>query len=230
MDGNYKIRDIQLGKDKHCKIYIIQENISKKELIVKIYENSRHIYYKSESDILRLLNENYSSDENIFFVMYKNIHFNQNMFIIPNEVEQFNLEFLFYDYLPKLSLFDYVTHTKEKIKEIHAKFLCYKLLIAIEKLHTIDILHNKIDISNIMFDDDFNFKLIHFSEAKIANDKLKLNKDIFEIAQIMAKILSYGKYSSINYDRKNKVFIIFYNDNNNNTPIEESKFWNMLKL
>ena len=230
MDGNYKIRDIQLGKDKHCKIYIIQENISKKELIVKIYENPRHIYYKSESDILRLLNENYSSDENKFFVMYKNIHFNQNMFIIPNEVEQFNLEFLFYDYLPKLSLFDYLTHTKEKIKEIHAKFLCYKLLIAIEKLHTIDILHNKIDISNIMFDDDFNFKLIHFSEAKIANDKLKLNKDIFEIAQIMAKILSYGKYSSINYDRKNKVYIIFYNDKKNNTPMEESKFWNMLKL
>ena len=81
-----------------------------------------------------------------------------------------------------------------------------------------------------MFDDDFNFKLIHFSEAKIANDKLKLNKDIFEIAQIMAKILSYGKFSSINYDKYKKVYIIFLNDMQKNTPMEESKFWNMLKF
>ena len=108
MEGNYKIRDVQLGKNKHCKIYIIQEKNTKKELIVKIYENSRHLYYYNESNILRILNENFSNDENIFFVMFKNIHFNQNMFIIPNEVEQFNLEFLFYDYLPKLSLLDYV--------------------------------------------------------------------------------------------------------------------------
>ena len=230
MEGNYKIRDIQLGKNKHCKIYIIQEKNTKKELIVKIYENSRHLYYYNESNILRILNENFSNDENIFFVMFKNIHFNQNMFIIPNEVEQFNLEFLFYDYLPKLSLLDYVTHTKEHIKEIHVKFLCYKLLIAIEKLHTIDILHNKMDISNLMFDDDFNLKIIHFSESKIVNDKLKLNNDLFGIAQIMAKILSYGKFSSINYDKRKKVYIIFLNDIQNNTPMEESKFWNMLKL
>jgi serine/threonine protein kinase len=93
--------------------------------------------------------------------------YNSNMFQIPKEVRGFNLEFLFYDYLSKLSLIDYIDKVNEQIKEIHVQYLCYILLKAIEKMRSINICHNKIDISNIMFDDDFNPKLIHFSEAKI---------------------------------------------------------------
>ena len=162
MAENYKIRDIQLGKDKHCKIYYIIENNTKEELIVKIYENSRHIYFNNESNILRKLNNNFPTQENNFFVMYKNIQYHQNMFKIPKEVKQSNLKFLFYDYLPKLNLIDYVFHNNKKIEEIHSKFLCYKLLIAIDKLHNIDISHNNIDVSNIIFDDNFDLKIIHF--------------------------------------------------------------------
>ena len=230
MAENYKIRDIQLGKDKHCKIYYIIENNTKEELIVKIYENSRHIYFNNESNILRKLNNNFPTQENNFFVMYKNIQYHQNMFKIPKEVKQSNLKFLFYDYLPKLNLIDYVFHNNKRIEEIHSKFLCYKLLIAIDKLHSIDISHNNIDVSNIIFDDNFDLKIIHFSEAEIINKKLKLNNDIFGIAQIIAKILTKGKFRSINYDKTNKSFIIYGNDKLNNVPMKESKFWKMIKI
>ena len=204
MEESYLIVTNQLGKDKHSKVYKIKGNHSGKELIIKIYEDSRFIYYNNETNILNLLNQKYdANDNNNFFLMFKNIHFNHDLFSIPKEIRGNSLEFLFYNFLPKLSLLDYITYTdKNKIKEIHAKFLCYKLLKEIEKLQLIDISHNKLDISNIMFDDEFNLKIIHFSEANIIKDKYDINKDLFLLGQNIAKILSSKKFSNINYSKK----------------------------
>ena len=104
--------------------------------------------------------------------MYKDLHFYQNMFILPEEVKGTNHEYLFYDYLSKLSLLDYISHIGEKIKETHAKYLCYKLLHSIDKLQKINICHNKIDISNIMFDDNIIQKLFIF--LKLNQFKVKI--------------------------------------------------------
>ena len=207
---NYQIITNQLGKDKHSKVYKIKGNLSGIELILKIYEDSRFIFYNNETNILNLINQNYNGQDNTnFFLMYKNINFNQNLFSIPEEIKGTNLEFLFYNFLPKLSLFDYLTNIDNKIKEIHAKYLCYKLLKEIDKLHSIDISHNKIDISNIMFDDEFNIKIIHFSEANIIKDKYDQNKDLFSLGQNLAKILSSKKFSTINYSSKHNKYIIY---------------------
>ena len=92
-----------------------------------------------------------------------------------------------------------------------------------------NINHNKIDISNIMFDDNYNPKIIHFSEANIINNKSHSNKDIFGLCQILAKILTLGKYNSINYDKNKKVYLIYYKIKGKKTFIEESKFWMMIK-
>ena len=230
MQWNYKISKFQIGKNLHSKVYILREKISGKEFIVKIYEDSKIINYKNESAILDILNFMNLSEENTFFIMYKNIHYNQDMFQIPKEVKGTNLEFLFYDYLPKLSLLDYINYFKNDKNEIYAKYLCYKLLKAIDIMHSNNISHNKIDTSNIMFDDNFNPKIIHFSEANIIyNNKSEINKDIFELCQILAKILSLGKYNSINYDKKNKVYLINYKNQGKKPFIEESKFWMMIK-
>ena len=230
MEWNYKISQIQLGKAQHSKVYIIREYITGKEYIVKIYEDSKIIYYKNESNILDILNFMNLEEENIFFIMYKNMHYNQNMFQIPKEVKGFNLEFLFYDYLSKLSLLDYVNYFIETKKEIYAKYLCYKLLKAIDILQTSNICHNKIDVSNIMFDDNFTPKIIHFSEANIIDNKSQINKDIFGLGQILAKILTLGKFSSINYDKNKKVYVIYYKNQGKKAFIEESKFWKMIKI
>ena len=228
---NYQIITNQLGKDKHSKVYKIKGNLSGIELILKIYEDSRFIFYNNETNILNLINQNYNGQDNTnFFLMYKNINFNQNLFSIPEEIKGTNLEFLFYNFLPKLSLFDYLTNIDNKIKEIHAKYLCYKLLKEIDKLHSIDISHNKIDISNIMFDDEFNIKIIHFSEANIIKDKYDKNKDLFSLGQNLAKILSSKKFSSINYSSKHNKYIIYGSDKDKKLYMEESKFWKTLKV
>ena len=156
MEENYKIDEVPLGRNKHSYVYVIQGNISKKEFIVKIYDNSRIIYYNNETNVLLLVNQNYANKNDDFFIIFKNKQYNPNMFKIPKEIFGINLQFLFYDYLPKLSLLDYISQVGKKINEKHAKFLSYKLLKSIKKLHDINICHNKMGISNIIFDNDFN--------------------------------------------------------------------------
>ena len=55
---NYQIMTNQLGKDKHSKVYKIKGNLSGIELILKIYEDSRFIFYNNETNILNLINQN----------------------------------------------------------------------------------------------------------------------------------------------------------------------------
>ena len=99
MNGNYNIISQQKGKDIHSKVYLLKEQDTGKELIVKIYESSRHKYYRKECLILELINNSYNNFEykNDFFVMYKEIEFQPQMFLIPDEVIGFNLQFLFFE-------------------------------------------------------------------------------------------------------------------------------------
>ena len=133
------------------------------------------------------------------------------MFRIPNGIKGENLEFLFFDFLPNFSLLDYIIHIKKGIKEIHAKYLCYKLLMIIINLKENNISHNNINISNIFFDDNFNPKLIHFSEANIINkikNKNLINYDLYKLGATLAKIVSLGKLETIIYNKKENVFKI----------------------
>ena len=229
---DYNIYFLSKRADIHSKVYIIQEKNSRNELIVKIYEKYRHKFYQDEIDILDYLNTNFTFPENNFFIMYKNINYYPNMFKIPEEVIKDHLKYSFFDYLQNLSLIEYLESIhKWKIKEIHAKFLCYKLLIIIQKLRKININHNKINTSNIMFDDAFNIKLIHFCEAKRIvnnNDAFKLNKDLYQLAKIIIKILSFGKIKSINFGKKIKKYLV--KPNSNAEHKEESLFLEQMRM
>ena len=229
---DYNIYFLSKRADIHSKVYIIQEKNSRNELIVKIYEKYRHKFYQDEIDILDYLNTNFTFPENNFFIMYKNINYYPNMFKIPEEVIKDHLKYSFFDYLQNLSLIEYLESIhKWKIKEIHAKFLCYKLLIIIQKLRKININHNKINTSNIMFDDAFNIKLIDFCEAKIIvnnNDAYKLNKDLYQLAKIIIKILSFGKIKSINFGKKIKKYLV--KPNSNAEHKEESLFLEQMRM
>ena len=235
MEGNYKIISQQKGKDIHSKVYLLKEQNTGKDLIVKIYENLRHKYYRKECYILDIINNAKNSFEykKDFFVMYKEIEFHQQMFMIPDEVTGFNLQFLFFDYLPKFSLFDYISGEKQYIEEIHIKYICFELLMAIKNLHKIKVYPNNLDISNIMFDSNFQPKMIHFCEAEIVNNddnkdiNIKLNNDFFYLGKILAKLISFGKFKTINFNKKKNYFEIKANFQKNS--LEETTFWNMLK-
>ena len=236
MEEIYKIVD-QLENKKHSsKVYHIEEVLSKKGLILKIYDNSRIQYYQKEHDILTNLDNNYhTNEEKDFFILYKNIQFNQINFAIPGEININNEQVLFYDYLKGLSLLDYIVGTKEKIKEIHAKYLCYKLLKSIEKLNRINICHNNIDDDKIMFDENYNLKIIDYAEAKVIennNETYKLNRDIFCIGQVIAKVISLGSLVSIVYNKKKGIYEIYTKGKVMGKYIkyEESEFWEKINL
>ena len=87
IEEDYQILKSELGRNKHSKVYLIEGNITRKKLIVKIYDNSQIKHYKNEKNILDNLNEILSGkDSNIFFIMYKNIQYNPNLFPIPGGV------------------------------------------------------------------------------------------------------------------------------------------------
>ena len=234
MNGNYNIISQQKGKDIHSKVYLLKEQDTGKELIVKIYESSRHKYYRKECLILELINNSYNNFEykNDFFVMYKEIEFQPQMFLIPDEVIGFNLQFLFFDYLPNFSLLDYISGEKQYLEEIHVKYLCFELLMAIKNLHKIKVCPNNLDISNIMLDSNFQTKMIHFCEAEVIvsddiNDiSAKFNNDFFYLGKILAKLISFGKFKTINFNKKKNHFEIKTNFQKNS--IEETTFWKML--
>ena len=235
MNGNYNIISQQKGKDIHSKVYLLKEQDTGKELIVKIYESSRHKYYRKECLILELINNSYNNFEykNDFFVMYKEIEFQPQMFLIPDEVIGFNLQFLFFDYLPNFSLLDYISGEKQYLEEIHVKYLCFELLMAIKNLHKIKVCPNNLDISNIMLDSNFQTKIIHFCEAEVIvsddiNDiSAKFNNDFFYLGKILAKLISFGKFKAINFNKKKNHFEIKTNFQKNS--IEETTFWKMLE-
>ena len=237
MEGNYLIID-ELGKKNihSLRVYRLEEVDSKKELILKVYDNSRSEYYQNEHDILAKLNNNYPSNEQTdFFIMYKNIQLNQINLVISKKIYNNIRHVLFYDYLKGLSLFDYMAEAKEKIKENHAKYLCYKLLKSIEKLHYINICHNNIDVEKIMFDEKFNLKLIDYSEAKVIENNQKidqLNYDIFCIGQTIAKVISLGTLHSIVYNEETKINEIFTNAKTfgKRKKYVETEFWNKIDL
>ena len=233
MDGNYKINSQQKGKDIHSKVYLLEELNSGKELIVKIYESSRHKYYQKEKNVLDYIHDmNNNINIKDFFIMYKEMQFNSEMFNIPEEVSgYYNLKFLFFDYISKLSLLDYISGGKQYLEEIHIKYLCYELLTAIKNLHKINIYPNNLDIYNIMLDSNFKLKLIHFCEAEILNNddnNSKFNNDLFYLGKILAKLISYGKIKTINFNKKKNYFEIRGNFQKNS--LEESKFWKMANI
>ena len=228
----YKILS-EAENELHSKVLTLQQLNSKNKLTVKIFEKKNNIYYQDEIGILRDLNEIDSTNKNNYFVRYINIDYNENMFKIPKEIRKESLKFLFFENLSKLSLCDYISFYKEKLKEIHAKYLCYELLCAIEKLQKYNILHNKLDVtSNIMFDDDFNIKIIHFCEAQKINNnnKYKLNNDLFKLAILLIKFISGKKIKSIIYNKNDNKYEIIDNDEIfKSKRIEESQFWKRLE-
>ena len=228
----YKILS-EAENELHSKVLTLQQLNSKNKLTVKIFEKKNNIYYQDEIGILRDLNEIDFTNKNNYFVRYMNIDYDENMFKIPKEIRKESLKFLFFENLSKLSLCDYISFYKEKLKEIHAKYLCYELLCAIEKLQKINILHNKLDVtSNIMFDDEFNIKIIHFCEAQKINNnnKYKLNNDLFKLAILLIKFISGKKIKSIIYNKNDNKYEIIDNDEIfKSKRIEESQFWKRLE-
>ena len=225
---DYQISEFTLGSNKNSQVYKLTS--SNELLIAKIYDDSKKEKYEKEKEILTEIKTNIPNNE--VFIKLKDIVYYQGMFEYPLRDTIYH-NCLFFDFLPKFSLLDYISQNVNQIYEIYAKYIAYKLLIAIETLKQNNISHNKLDIGKIMFDEKFNLKLIHFSDANWIKDKNEKYIDLFGLGQILIKLLSLGRCKAISYDKKSKLFYILINFEmsirSQKKYLKLSEFWKSLE-
>ena len=213
---NYEICSNPLGNGKNCEVYKIKEkNHPHSILIAKIYENSRRKYYEKEKRILLKISNSNDVEINDYLIHIKNINARLEI------SKQFKADstLLTFDFLMHGNIQDYISLKSfgKPISEIYIKLLCYKLLLGLKKIHNNNISHNKIDIRNLMFDDNFNPIIIHFGNAIISDNH---QNDFLGLGLILVGLISSKKIISYKFNKKQNNYIFrFY----------RSVFWKILE-
>lgn len=219
---NYIIISNQIGSGNIGKVYLIKRIEPPHTLLVaKIFEERGNEQYKNEKEILSLfsnLNEPFSD----YIIKLRDIEIALNF----DNVFSFNSRYLLFDYLEYGNLSQYLLYMKEytKFSETYVKLICYKLLKALDIIHKKNICHNKLDINNIMFDNEFNPIIIHFSEAYITNNSFR--KDFQGLAKILAILMTSGGCVDCEciINPKNKKVILVFIDSFRRKIIDRD-FW-----
>ena len=225
---NYEICSNPLGNGKNCEVYKIKEkNHPHSILIAKIYENSRRKYYEKEKRILLKISNSNDVEINDYLIHIKNINARLEI------SKQFKADstLLTFDFLMHGNIQDYISLKSfgKPISEIYIKLLCYKLLLGLKKIHNNNISHNKIDIRNLMFDDNFNPIIIHFGNDIISDNH---QNDFLGLGLILVGLISSKKIISYKFNKKQNNYIFrFYSTNNyfHESSCEESVFWKILE-
>ena len=208
----YEICSKPLGNGTKSQVYKIKEKIHPHSiLIAKIYENRRRKYYEQEKKILLKISGTNNLEINDYLIHIKNA----NADLEPSSQFKADSSLLTFDFLNHGNVLDYISLKTlgKPISEIYTKFLCYKLLLGLKKIHENNISHNKIEIRNVMFDNNFNPIIIHFGDAIISDNH---QNDFFGLG--------------IN-KKENKYFFRFYSTNNHfhESSCEEAVFWRILE-
>lgn len=216
---NYKIFSDQIGRGILGKVYQIMEiqpphNI----LIAKIFSADNLVQYNNEKPILDSLSSN--DAYNNYIIKTKNI--NINIEDIP-----YNAQFIIFDYLKYGNLSKYLLNMSlyTPISQDYVKLICLKLLKALKVIHNNDISHNKIDLINIMLDEEFNPIIIHFTEAKRDNNNI-FNEDFKGLGKILAILMTNGRFLNFEYYEKRNCYVI---TDNLKQKYRDKKFWKMYK-
>ena len=182
----YEICSKPLGNGTKSQVYKIKEKIHPHSiLIAKIYENRRRKYYEQEKKILLKISDTNNLEINDYLIHIKNA----NADLEPSSQFKADSALLTFDFLNHGNVLDYISLKTlgKPISEIYTKFLCYKLLLGLKKIHENNISHNRLDIKNIMFDESFNPIIIHFGDAIVSENH---QNDFFGLGMILAEILS----------------------------------------
>ena len=224
----YEICSKPLGNGTFAQVYKINKiYIPHNILIAKIYPKKRIIYYEREKRILlRISNEN-DNGQNDYLIHLKDA----NATLTQSDEFRQDSELLTFDFLMHGNVVDYVSlkNIGKPFCELYAKLLCYKILLGLKKCHENRISHNRLEIRNIMFDENFNPIIIHFGDAKISDNH---RKDFIGLANVLNGLLTSRKIISCKLDKiTNKYIYRFYpnfNSLNKEKCCDESTFWTLL--
>lgn len=216
---NFKINSDKLCTNDYCEVRIIKRTIAPEDLLVaKIYRDPYSHNYLEEKAILELLSEPPNNENILKLKSTDNIH-------IVDEDFGPNPRFLIFEYHKHQNLVEYLIEGVSNIDEKIVKYIGYKLINAIKVMRDKKICHKKLDIENIMLDENFKPIIIHFSEAlRDVSEDDKFHEDLQGLIKILAKLLSNGKLSNFGQKKINnkRQFIII---DNQNQPRGPNKFW-----
>ena len=202
---NFSIISNQIGCGSLGKVYLIKEIGSQNNiLIAKIFDAEYLAQYNNEKEILDSLSSN--DVHNNYIIKIKNININ-----LEGDIP-YNNHFIIFDYLKNGNLSKYLIKMDlyTPIPQDYVKLICFKLLKALNVIHNNDISHNKMDLNNIIFDNDFNPIVIHFSEAK-RNNNGNFIDDFKGLGKILAKLMTNGKFQNYEFYKKKKCYVIIDN-------------------
>jgi serine/threonine protein kinase len=217
---NYIISSNQIGSGSVGKVFKIQtKEHPYKYKIIKIFEEQGYDLYIREKNILLDLSNNNPNDNDYIIKI-------SNEQVILDFMDNFplNSTYLLFDYLKHGNLNEYLYNMEKytPFSENFVKVIGYKLLKGLKKIHDNKICHNKIQLKNIMFDDDFNPIIIHFNEATRNNTNYR--KDFFGFAEVLGQLMTSGKMLNIKYEQKHFVII-----DNFHRKIKDKTFWTLNK-
>ena len=223
----YKICSNSLGNGTNGHVYKIKKiHPPHSVLIAKIFRKDRsEIFEREKRMLLRISNAN---DDNINDYL---LHIRDaNATLDISEEFREGSELLTFDFFMHGNIIDYVSlkNKGRPLCELYAKLICYKLLIGLKKCHENNISHNKIDIRNIMFDDNFDPIIIHFGDAKISND---YQKDFVGLGIVLTGLMTSNHIISYKFSQKLNKYIFRFNKKNNlkESSCEESDFWQIIE-
>ena len=77
-----------------------------------------------------------------------------------------------------------------------AKFMIFKIILPIQKMHTMGIAHRNLSVKNILFDGSYNFKIAGFDHAIFIKEDQKqiFKEDIINIGFLIIQLLT-GKFN-----------------------------------
>ena len=174
----------------NCKVHIIKNSPNTGEpLIAKIYLNPNDPNYQNEHHIFQILLQAQNTTN---IVRLRNININLNL------GDEFgpNPRYLLFEFLNHEKLSKYIDiDNNPQFTEEMVKFIGYRLLLDLQTLHNHHIVHNKLDIENIMLNQTFDPIIIHFKDAvDNVNQNNEFNDDFESFAKILAKLITNGKF------------------------------------
>ena len=215
---NYRIISNQIGRGILGKVYQIMEIQPPHNLLIaKIFYADNIVQYNNEKSILDSLSSN--NTYNNYIIKIKNMDIN-----LEGDIP-FNAEIILFDYLQYGNLSKYLLNMDlyTPISQDYIKIICLKLLKAIKVIHNNDISHNNIDLINIMFDNEFNPIIIHFTDAKRDNNN-NFREDFKGLGKTLAKLMTNGKFLNFEYYEKKNCYAI---TDNFKKKYRDKKFWSL---
>ena len=120
---------------------------------------------------------------------------------------QNNQNYLIFDYYPH-SLYEYI----EKIghfTEKHAKFIFDQILKGVQALHQAGICHRYLAIDNILFDNNYNVKIIDFHIAALLQGNNNFNDNVGRKRYSPPQMIEHLPYNGIKADIFSLGIILF---------------------